>query len=68
MGSRRILLMAKPRGFAAMTPERLKEVAIKGGATIKRRGFDNPETARLAAKKRWGVDKGKASDQDAKNE
>lgn len=52
----------KPRGFAAMTPERLREVAAMGGATIKRRGFDDPEIARLAAKKRWGVDKGKASD------
>lgn len=51
-----------------MTPERLKAVSAMGGATIKRRGFDNPETARLAAKKRWGVDKGKASEQDAENE
>lgn len=54
-----------PRGFAALSPEQRRAVSAKGGATIKRRGFDDPETARLAAKKRWGVDNGKAPEQDA---
>lgn len=44
----------KPRGFAAMTPERRKEIAIKGGKTAQAQGRGHqftPDEARAAGKK-----------------
>lgn len=45
---------AKPRGFAAMTPERRREIAAKGGRTAQARGTAHrftPEEAREAGRK-----------------
>lgn len=46
--------VAKPRGFAAMSPEKRKQAAAKGGGAIRSglRGFAaNPELARAAGAK-----------------
>jgi general stress protein YciG len=46
--------MGKPKGFAAMTPERRKEIAAKGRAAVKpeNRSFSkNRELAREAGRK-----------------
>ena len=44
----------KPRGFAAMTPERRREISRKGGVTAHRKGTAhqwNPATAQEAGRK-----------------
>lgn len=49
--------MKKLRGFAAMSPERRRELQSKGGKTRAESNnfFFNSETAREAGKKRWRV-------------
>lgn len=44
---------SRPRGFAAMTPERRKEVATKGGLSVpaEKRYYNNRAAASAAGKK-----------------
>lgn len=45
-----------PRGFASLSPDRLREIARKGGKNIpahKRAFSANPELAKRAARQRW---------------
>lgn len=39
-----------PRGFASLSPDRLREIARKGGRTPHRRGFSDSEVARRAGR------------------
>jgi general stress protein YciG len=43
----------KPRGFAAMSPEKRREIASKGGKSVpaSKRSFSNPEVAAAAGRK-----------------
>ena len=47
------MIEPRPRGFAAMTPERRKEIATKGGLSVpaEKRYYNNREAASAAGKK-----------------
>lgn len=49
--------MKKLRGFAAMSPERRRELQSKGGKarSLSKNFFFNSETGKEAGKKRWRV-------------
>jgi len=53
--------MSKPTGFAAMDPERRRELARRGGAAVpaEKRGFaQNPGLAATAGRKGGSISKG----------